>query len=113
MPAILVAPQAWSADAVRGQDLYESRCGACHSIDANRVGPAHKGVVGRKAGSVADYDYSPALKASEIVWTEQTLERWLSDPEKTIPGQKMNYSVLDEQDRLDVVAYLKKASVKP
>jgi len=113
MPAILVAPQAWSADAVRGQDLYESRCGACHSIDANRVGPAHKGVVGRKAGSVADYDYSPAVKASGIIWTEQTLDRWLSDPEKTIPGQKMNYSVPDEQDRLDVIAYLKKVSVQP
>ena len=113
MPVMLHASQAWSADAVRGQDLYESRCGACHSIDANRVGPAHKGVVDRKAGSVADYDYSPAVKASGIIWTEQTLDRWLSDPEKTIPGQKMNYSVPDEQDRLDVIAYLKKVSVKP
>jgi cytochrome c len=113
MPAMLHASQTWSADAVRGQDLYESRCGACHSIDANRVGPAHKGVVGRKAGSVADYDYSPAVKASGIIWTEQTLDRWLSDPEKTVPGQKMNYSVPDEQDRLDVIAYLKKVSVKP
>jgi len=113
MPTILHASQARSADAVRGQDLYESRCGACHSIDASRVGPAHQGVFGRKAGSVADYDYSPAVKASEIVWTEQTLDRWLRDPETTIPGQKMNYSVPDGQDRLDVIAYLKKVSVKP
>jgi cytochrome c len=103
---MLAASQAWPADAARGRELYESRCGACHSVDANRVGPAHHGVVGRKAGCVAGYDYSPALKASAMVWTQQTLERWLSDPEKTIPGQKMNYSVPDEQDRLDIIAYL-------
>ena len=65
-----------AGDAANGKALYESRCIACHSIDASRVGPAHRGVVGRKAGSVRDYDYSPAVKASRVVWNTQTLDRW-------------------------------------
>ena len=99
-----------AGDAARGQQLYESRCIACHSIDASRVGPAHKGVVGRKAGRVADYDYSPAVKASPIVWNAATLDRWLADPEKTIPGQKMGYAVPEAKDRADLIAWLAKNS---
>ena len=99
-----------AGDPARGQQLYESRCIACHSIDANRVGPAHKGVVGRKAGSVADYSYSPAVGKSAIVWTPAELDRWLTDPEKAIPGQKMGYSVPDAQDRADLSAWLAKNS---
>lgn len=94
-------------NATHGQELYQSRCFACHSIDANRVGPMHRGVFGRKAGSVADYDYSPALKKSKLIWTEKNLDRWLTNPEKTIPGQKMGYSVANAQDRADLIAYLK------
>lgn len=99
-----------SGDPLRGRELYESRCIACHSIDASRVGPAHKDVVGRKAGSVADYDYSPAVKKSGVVWTALTLDRWLTDPEKTIPGQKMGYSVPDTKDRADIIAWLARNS---
>ena len=107
--APIVAGQA-AGDAVRGQQLYESRCIACHSIDASRVGPAHKGVVGRKAGSVAGYEYSPAVKTSGVVWTTSTLDRWLADPEKTIPGQKMGYSVTEAKDRADLIAWLARNS---
>jgi cytochrome c len=96
-----------AADAARGRELYETRCIACHSIDANRVGPAHRGVFGRKAGSVRDYDYSPALRSARVVWNTQSLERWLADPEKTIPGQRMGYSVAGAADRADLVAYLR------
>jgi cytochrome c len=94
------------ADATRGKSLYESRCVGCHSIDANRVGPAHRGVVGRKVGGVADFDYSPALKGSKLVWDEQLLQRWLINPEALIPGQRMGYSVSDAKDRTDLVDYL-------
>lgn len=99
-------------DAVHGQELYQSRCGGCHSIDTNRIGPAHKGVFGRKAGSAADYEYSSAVKKSKVVWSEKTLQAWLTNPEKTIPGQKMGYSVADAQDRNDLVAYLQTVSKK-
>ena len=110
--AALVAAQAAfsptaSADAARGKQLYESRCIGCHSIDANRVGPAHQGVFGRKAGSVKDYDYSDALKKSKVVWNEKTLDRWLTNPEQLIPGQKMGFSVPSPKDRTDLIDYLK------
>jgi len=97
-----------AADAGRGKQLYESRCIGCHSIEANRVGPAHQGVFGRKAGLAPGYDYSPALKSAQIVWSEKTLERWLADPEKLLPGQKMGYSVPEAADRADLIAYLRK-----
>ena len=94
------------ADATRGKSLYESRCVGCHSIDANRVGPAHRDVVGRKVGGVADFDYSPALKGSKLVWDEHLLQRWFINPDALIPGQRMGYSVSDAKDRTDLVDYL-------
>lgn len=106
-----VAPNAFGAgDAVRGQQLYESRCVACHSVEQSRVGPAHRGVFGRRAGRVADYDYSPALKASRLIWSERTLDAWLTNPERMIPGQRMGYQVTDANDRADLIAYLKAVS---
>jgi len=99
-----------AADAARGRQLYESRCIGCHSVDANRVGPAHKGVFGRKAGSVKDYDYSDALKKTKVIWSEKTLERWLANPETLIPGQKMGFSVPEAQDRADLIDYLRSES---
>jgi len=97
-------------DAVHGKALYETRCAACHSIDFNGVGPAHRGVFGRKSGSLADYSYSQALKASKTIWTEKTLGKWLANPEKFIPGQKMGYSVPGAHDRANIIAYLKTES---
>ena len=100
------------SDAGYGQELYQSRCGGCHSIDTNRIGPAYKGVFGRKAGSVADCAYSSAVKKSKVVWSEKTLQAWLTNPEKSNPGQKMGYSVADAQDRSALVAYLQTVSKK-
>ncbi|CAN7599949.1 c-type cytochrome [Pseudoduganella sp. LjRoot289] len=101
------APAKAGGDAVRGKQLYSAHCMACHSADVSMAGPAHRGVFGRKAGSVADFAYSPALKRSGIVWDAGTLDRWLSDPEKLVPGQAMNYSVADAQARADLIAYLR------
>jgi cytochrome c len=95
---------------VRGEALYEARCTGCHSLDVNRTGPLHKGVVGRRAGSVPDYNYSSAVKKSGIVWTEPMLARWLTNPEALIPGQKMGFSVPDPTDREDIIAFLAQAS---
>lgn len=101
-----------AGDAARGKQLYESRCIGCHSLDENRVGPAHRGVFGRKAGSAKGYGYSPAVKAFAIVWDADTLDRWLTDPESLIPGQKMGYTVPDANDRADLIEYLRQESRK-
>ena len=105
---IVFSGGAVAADAARGQTLYKTMCVACHSIDYNGVGPAHKGLIGKKAGSRADYVYSPAVKASSIVWADKTMDKWLANPEKLIPGQKMGFMVPAAKDRADLIAYLKK-----
>lgn len=102
-----VAPAAKaSGDAAHGKVLYQA-CAACHSIDENDVGPKHRGVVGRSAGSVSDYAYSPALKRSGITWDEASLDRWLVNPSALVPGTKMFFKVDDAQARADLIAYLK------
>ena len=100
------APAQTAGDPARGAQAYESRCGGCHSVESDRVGPRHRGVLGRRAGSVAGFDYSRALKASGLLWDARLLERWLADPEALVPGQRMGYSVADAAVRKDLVAYL-------
>jgi cytochrome c len=90
----------------RGKELYESRCTACHSLDHSRIGPAHRGVFGRRAGQVAGFDYSKALRGARVMWTARSLDRWLTNPEAFIPEQKMGYSVADAQDRADIISFL-------
>ncbi len=92
--------------ALKGKEIYDARCSACHSVDANRVGPMHVGVLGRKAGGVKSYRYSDALSKSKVVWTRENLLSWLKNPEELIPGQRMGYAMGLAEDRLDVVAYL-------
>src|SRR5262245_30325385 len=101
------APAAIAADAAHGEEIYNSRCIACHSPDANRVGPKHRGVVGRTAGTVPDFNYSKAVKSSGVVWTEETLDKWLTSPQALIPGQRMNFKIANPADRADLIAYLK------
>ena len=105
------AQSAQQAAATRGLAVYTAKCSACHSVDESRVGPAHVGVVGRRVGQVKDYEYSEALAKSKIVWTQANLQRWLTDPEKVIPGQRMGYRLSLPQERADVIAYL--ASLSP
>ena len=97
---------AQATDATRGKELYESRCAGCHSLDQDRIGPRHRGLIGRKAGAVSGFEYSPALRASRIVWSPRTLDAWLTNPERLVPGQRMNYSVADAADRAALIAYL-------
>jgi cytochrome c len=94
-----------AGDVVRGKLFYQS-CSGCHSIDENDVGPRHRGVVGRNAGTVPGYAYSAALRGSGIVWTPANLDRWLTNPQKLVPGAKMYFSVSNVQNRADIVAYL-------
>ncbi|GAB3765383.1 c-type cytochrome [Ramlibacter monticola] len=93
-------------DAAAGKLLYAARCAACHSLQFNGVGPTHKNLIGRRAGTAAGYDYSAALKQATVVWDPSSLLRWLADPETFIPGQRMSISIPDAQQRADIVAYL-------
>lgn len=107
---LLPAAAAQAQSVARGQMLFESRCVACHSLDENRVGPALRGVVGRRAGSAPGYAYSPGLAAASHTWDRAKITAWLTNPEAVAPGQAMNYRLDLPQDRDDVVAYL--ASLK-
>jgi cytochrome c len=106
----LIAKTAWAGglagDPARGETIYQA-CQDCHSLDKNDVGPRHRGVFGRKAGSLPDYDYSQALKSANIVWNEETLDKWLTDPQALVPGAKMFFHLDNPQDRADVIAYLR------
>ena len=95
-----------AADVSHGEKVYQS-CQDCHSLDTNDLGPKHRGVFGRKAGSIPDYNYSPALKNSGLAWTEETLDKWLTDPQKLVPGSKMFFHLDAAKDRADVIEYLK------
>ena len=92
-------------DPGRGKNLYQG-CQACHSIEDNDLGPRHRGVVGRHAGSVEDYNYSQALKNSGLTWDAATLDRWLTNPSVLVPGTKMYFKLDDPQARADIIAYL-------
>jgi len=102
-----------SGDPVHGQQVYKV-CAACHAIEKNGAGPKHQGILGRTAGTVPDYRYSPALQKSGIVWTDETLDKWLADPQAVVPGTKMFYALESAQDRADVIEFLKqKAGATP
>jgi len=98
-----------AGDPNAGEAIY-SRCLACHALAYDRTGPRHCGLFGRAAGSVKGFAYSEAMKRSKIVWNERTLDRFIADPLKTVPGTAMGYAgVKDPKERADLIAYLKRA----
>ena len=103
-PREWVSPSA--GDVQRGAALYQARCTACHNVDSNKIGPAHRGVMGRRVGSLPSYKYSDELGRSRLIWTPQTLNVWLEDPEDLVPGQRMGFQVENAQERADLIAYL-------
>jgi cytochrome c len=97
----------------RGEKVYE-RCAACHSLAADRAGPRHCGLLGRKAGTVAGFEYSSAMKRSGITWDARALDRFIAAPLAVIPGTAMGYDgVKDPMERADLIAYLVKAQRSP
>ncbi len=96
---------ALQGDPARGTTVYQV-CMGCHSLDEDDVGPRHRGVVGRTAGTVPGYAYSPALRRSGLVWTPANLDSWLTSPQRLVPGAKMFFSLSNAKDRADVIAYL-------
>ena len=99
-------------DAARGEQRFEE-CASCHSMERghNGVGPSLHGMFDRKAGEIADYRYSPALKRSGLVWTARTLDTFIADPQNVVPANRMPYAGMpNPRDRADLIAYLQKAS---
>lgn len=93
-----------------GRALYENKCGGCHSVETNRVGPRHRGVVGRRVASVPGYDYSQALRRLGGTWTTDRLDLWLSDTQKMAPRSKMYLAMEDADQRRLIIAYLASVS---
>jgi cytochrome c len=99
-------------DPARGEKRFEE-CATCHTLErgVNNVGPSLFGLIGRKAGEVADFRYSPALKKSGLTWTPQVLDTFIADPQKEVPGNRMPFAGMpDAADRADLIAYLQKAT---
>jgi cytochrome c2 len=97
-----------AGDPAQGKQAYQA-CAACHSVTQGTtgVGPSLFGVVGRKAGSAPGFNYSQALKASNLTWTAQNLDGYIADPQKKIPGNHMPYAGMsDAQLRGALIAYL-------
>lgn len=95
-----------AAAADDGAALYQAKCGSCHSIAASKIGPAHRGVFGRRAGMVSGYQYSAALRAANIIWDARTLDQWLQAPQKLVKGSKMYLAVPDPRQRDAIIRYL-------
>ena len=109
----LASHQAFAgADLANGEKMFK-KCKTCHSLEEGKkkVGPHLFGLFGRTAGSVEGYKYSKAMKESGIVWDEDTLDAYLTKPKDLVPKTKMNFpGFKDEQDRIDIIAYLKEAT---
>ena len=109
----LVAASAGAAlaqDAAAGEKVF-AQCRACHQVGEsakNAVGPLLNGLFGRKSGTIEGYAYSPANKNSGITWDEATFREYIKDPKAKIPGTKMIYAGLKDEQRIsDLIAYLK------
>lgn len=103
-------PSAAADGTAAGRTLYQSRCAGCHSVDADRIGPRHRDVVGRAVASVPGYAYSPALKKLGGAWTPARLDQWLAGTQKMAPGSRMYLKMDDPAERKLIVAYLRSVS---
>jgi cytochrome c len=119
--ALSVAPdvaRSQEGNADEGAEVFK-KCRACHDVGPeakNKVGPILNGIIGRPAGTIEGYNYSDANKqagAKGLVWTEEVMFKYLESPLTFMPGTKMAFAgIKDEQDRKDVIAYLKKNAKK-
>jgi len=115
----LIVPAAARADAQHGQQVFQ-RCAACHAVVENAPtlpGPNLRGVIGRRAGTLAGFEYSSAMvdagKTDHVVWTPQTLDKYLTDPDDVVPGTAMRLNFeLTASERRDVIEYLEQAGKK-
>lgn len=109
---LLGTVSARAGDVEKGKVLFE-KCAACHALEADRNddGPSLAGVFGRKVAAVEEYRYSAAMKRSDFVWTDETLDAFIQDPQAFIPGNRMPFDgLMDKEERDDLLAFLKQAT---
>ena len=113
MASVILSVPAFAGDAAKGEKVYK-KCKSCHLVDKekHKTGPHLVNLFGREAGSAEGYKkYSKAMKASGIVWNEETLDGYLAAPKKYVKGTRMAFAGLKkEKDRANVIAYLKQFS---
>ncbi|MFG1423341.1 c-type cytochrome [Roseixanthobacter liquoris] len=97
------------APAADGEQVFRTRCGSCHSLEAgqNRIGPSLAGVYGRAAGKVEGARYSPGMHAAAVTWDDASLEAYLANPRDVVPGSTMTFALRDAAQRQAVIAYLR------
>lgn len=112
--ALLVPAAATAAptpEQLLGKRLF-LRCTACHAVSAQagkKIGPHLAGIVGRKAGSLPNFAYSPAMRRATVTWNEATLDRWLQRPQAVVPGTTMAFAgIAKPEERKALISYLKK-----
>jgi len=99
-----------SANAANGKVLFEKRCTGCHSLDKNKEGPRLAGVYGRKAGSIADFNYSDELRAAKFAWDGPALDKWLANPDAVVRDNDMAFHVADARERGEIIEFLRVVS---
>jgi len=110
--AVVTTTASQSGDSARGEKRFEE-CASCHSVAAgeNGVGPSLHGIINRKAASIEDFRYSPAMRNSGLTWTPENLDTFIADPQMLVPANRMAYAGLTEAaERADLIAYLQQAT---
>jgi cytochrome c len=110
--AAAVSPALGQASAEYGREEFESKCSKCHSVEAEAgpgTGPNLHGIVGAKAGMQANFTFSDALKSSGVIWSEESLAKFLENPAVLIPGNRMaaSFAGTSADIAADIAAYLK------
>jgi cytochrome c len=106
-PAAMTGEGEEKGDAKRGEQVYEKRCTGCHALDTDKEGPRLRGVFGKKAATLSStFEYSEALKTSNVVWDAPSLDQWMKEPEKIVPKTDMFFRVPRASERADIIAYL-------
>src|SRR6202140_5608155 len=106
--SICGAPAHAAGDAAAGKTVFANQCSSCHTTEVgkNGFGPSLAGVAGRKAGSLAGFNYSPAMAQAGLTWDEKTLDLFLTSSTKEVPGTSMSVALPNALDRVNVIAYL-------
>jgi cytochrome c len=103
---------ATTGDPQRGKELFEKRCGGCHSLDKDKEGPRLGNVFGRKAGTIPSFKYSDSLKSAQVVWNEASLDKWLINTDTVVPDNDMDFHVPKANERADIIQFLRVSSGK-